>query len=255
MLKLKYTLVFVMVFFLILSTLDIVFGISFWWYLIPLGLLLFFITLGSFRIDLSFYLDVICKIKSENKVVLTFDDGPDEFVTPKVLEVLKKHNVKAVFFIIGDKAESIPSLVKQAFDDGHIIANHSCCHRSLYGFYPSQKVMVDIDKSQEIIKNIIGLRPRFFRPPFGVTNPNMKIAIQRLRLIAVGWSLRSLDTVQSNLDKLSQRISKVKAGDIVLFHDRVQGIEHVLEDFIISCRQQHLDFIRLDEALKMEAYE
>jgi len=255
MLKLKYILILIMILLSVIGPLVAFSGFSPAWYLLPGVILIFFTALGSFKISMSFYFDVFSKIDSNDKIVLTFDDGPDENVTPRLLEVLKKNDVKAVFFFIGHKAEKLPALVKQAFDEGHIIGNHSWCHKNTYGFYTARMVASDLEKAGEVIKNITGVKPKFFRPPFGVTNPNMKIALKKLKLLPVGWSLRSLDTVNHDTPKLKKRISKVKAGDIVLFHDRVESIDLVTDDFIQYCRQQQLGFARLDEALNVNAYD
>lgn len=255
MLKFKFITNIILILVLGIGVLISFYGTSFWWYILPLALLVFFITLGSFRIGMSFYFDVVCDINTENGIVITFDDGPDEKVTPKVLEVLKKNNVKAVFFFIGHKAEKYPDLVQQVFNDGHIIGNHSYCHKNTYGFYSSAKIIADIERTAETIRKIIGVKPKFFRPPFGVTNPSMKSALQKLKILPVGWSLRSLDTVKKDRAKLKNRLAAVKAGDIVLFHDRVEGIDIIVEDFIIYCRQQQLEFVSLEEALNINAYE
>jgi len=255
MLKFNKILLLIIVLLAITGGLVLLFDLSLWWFLLPVILLIFFVMAGSFGIELSFYFDVINRIESNSKVVLTFDDGPDEDLTPKILEILRKNNVKAVFFVIGQKAEMLPGLVKQIFDEGHIIGNHSYRHHNFYGFWSSEKVADDLRKAGDTIKKIIGVRPRFFRPPFGVTNPNIKKAVKHLKLSPVGWSLRSLDTTTRDFDKLNKRISKVKAGDIVLFHDRIAGIDIIISDFIKKCRQQKLEFVPLDEALNVKAYE
>ncbi|HOY31146.1 MAG TPA: polysaccharide deacetylase family protein [Bacteroidales bacterium] len=255
MLKLNFILILVSVLFAVMGILVYFFGLSPWWYVLLGVILIVFTAFGSFRIRMSFYFDVVCRIKSDKNIILTFDDGPDETVTPNVLDVLRRNNVRAVFFVIGSQAEKFPALVKQAFDDGHIIGNHSYCHKNMFGFYSSQKVAADIKKSAGVIKNIIGLAPVFFRPPFGVTNPNIKTALKKLNLLPIGWSLRSLDTVSTEKEKIDIRLAKVKPGDIVLFHDRIAGIELVIDQFIKSCRKQNLGFARLDEALKTNAYE
>jgi len=254
MLKLKYILLLVTIIILIITGLVVSLDISPAWYILPGLIIMFFTILGSFRIDMSFYFDVICKIKSEDRIILTFDDGPDKIITPKLLEVLKKNNVKAAFFVIGWKTEMYPELVKKAYDDGHIIGNHSYCHKNSYGFYTSGKLVADIEKSGETIKKILGVKPVFFRPPFGVTNPNMESALKKLKLIPVGWSLRSLDTVNNHREKLAEKLSKVKPGDIVLFHDRVEGIDLIVDDFIKAARLKKIEFAGLDEALKTKAY-
>lgn len=204
---------------------------------------------------MSFYFKVICNFKSNNKIVITFDDGPDEVVTPKVLEILRKHNVKAAFFCIGSKVEQFPKLVKQAYDEGHVIANHSYCHKNMYGFYSTKKIIADISKCNVVIKNILGVTPKFFRPPFGVTNPNLKRALRKYPLITIGWSLRTFDTMNSNSVMLMKRLLKTKPGDIILFHDNIDNIEKVLDEYLIFCKQHQLRIAPINEMLTMQAYE
>jgi len=240
---------------LCLNALNIIFGINGWLYLIP-GVFLFTMTgIGSFRIGMSFYFDVICKVKSDNGIVITFDDGPHEIVTPKVLEILKNHDVKATFFCIGSKAEQYPELVKRIYDEGHIVANHSYCHKDMYGFYSSKKIIADLTQCNTVLKNILGKSPKFFRPPFGVTNPNMKRALKKYPLIPIGWSLRTLDTVKKNPSEIMDRLRKTKSGDIILFHDRVENIDKVLDEYLFFCKQQNLQIMPLNEMIKLPAYD
>jgi len=255
MMNFKRTSVIFLLLIMFLNLFNILFHISGWWYLIP-GIVLFGMTgLGSFRIGMSFYFDVICKFSSKDQIVITFDDGPHETITPKVLEVLKKHNVKATFFCIGNKVEQHPELVKLAFDEGHLIANHSFCHKNMYGFYSSKAIRNDLCKCNDVIRNIIGVSPKFFRPPFGVTNPNMKRALKKYPLTAIGWSMRSLDTVNKDPLKLMERLKRTRPGDIVLFHDRVENIDKVLDEYLLFCKQQNWQIAPLDEMIKLPAYD
>jgi peptidoglycan-N-acetylglucosamine deacetylase len=251
----KRTSVIFLLLILFLNVFNIIFGISGWWYLLPFVFLFGMTGLGSFRIGMSFYFDVICKFKSNDSIVITFDDGPDERVTPKVLEVLKKHQVKATFFCIGMNAEKYPALVKQTFDEGHIIANHSWCHKNMYGFFSIKKIISDLKRCNDLIKSIIGVNPCFFRPPFGVTNPNMKRALKKFPLAPVGWSLRTLDTVKKDPNQIMERLRKTCPGDIVLFHDRIENIEKVLDEYLLFCKQQNWIIAPLDEMIKLPAYD
>ena len=255
MLNFKRTSVIFLMMILSLNVFNVIFSISGWWYAMPGIFLLTMTGIGSFRIGMSFYFDVICKVPSSNQIVLTFDDGPDEQTTLKVLEILKKHEANATFFCIGSKVEQFPNVVLQTHREGHIIANHSYCHNDFYGFYSKKKIIADLMQCNQIIRETIGEKPRFFRPPFGVTNPNMKRALRKFPLIPVGWSLRTLDTVNSDREILMKKLRQTKAGDIILFHDRVEHIEVVLDEFLSFCKQQHLQIARLDEVLNMPAYE
>lgn len=240
---------------LLLNVMNIIFGISGWWYAIPGVFLLGMAGLGSFRIAMSFYFKVICRFQSTNQIVLTFDDGPHETVTPKVLDVLKKHGVKATFFCIGSRAEQHPQLIRQAYQDGHIIANHSWCHKYTYGFYSTKKILADLQRCNEVLKTIIGVNPKFVRPPFGVTNPNMKRALRKYPLTTVGWSLRTLDTVKKDPADIMRRLKKTRPGNIVLFHDRIENIEKVLDEYLLFCKEQNWQIAPLDEMIKLPAYD
>ncbi len=251
----KRTSVIFLMLILFLNVFNILFQISGWWYLLP-GIVLFGMTgIGSFRIGMSFYFEVICRFKSSDQVVLTFDDGPHESVTPKVLDVLQKHGVKATFFCIGSRAEQHPSLVRRAYAEGHIIANHSWCHKNTFGFYSTKKIIADLRLCNEVLQQIIVVNPRFFRPPFGVTNPNMKRALKKYPLTPVGWSLRTLDTVKKDPAQIMQRLKKTRPGDIVLFHDRIENIEKVLDEYLLFCKEQHWIVAPLDEMIKLPAYD
>jgi peptidoglycan-N-acetylglucosamine deacetylase len=251
----KRTSVIFLLLILFLNVFNIIFGISGWWYVVPVVFLFGMTGLGSFRIGMSFYFEVICKFQSKDEIVITFDDGPDEFVTPKVLEVLKKYEVKATFFCIGNKAEKHPDLIKKIYSAGHIIANHSWCHKNTFGFFSTKKIISDLKRCNEVLQKIITVTPRFFRPPFGVTNPNMKRALKKFPLTPVGWSLRTLDTVKKDPARIMERLKKTRPGDIVLFHDRIENIEKVLDEYLLFCKQKRWQIIPLDEMIKLPAYD
>jgi peptidoglycan-N-acetylglucosamine deacetylase len=109
--------------------------------------------------------------KAANSVALTFDDGPNPKITPKILEVLREKGVQATFFLIGKRAEKYPEVVKKIIDDGHEIGNHSYTHPKLADLLAekgNQAVIDEIKKSSEVLKAITGLKNgnfRFFRPP------------------------------------------------------------------------------------------
>ncbi|MDD4215684.1 MAG: polysaccharide deacetylase family protein [Bacteroidales bacterium] len=225
-------------------------GISPWWFFVAALLYLFFLVVGSSFIKMSFFIEALCRFQSRDKIILSFDDGPDETNTPRILEVLKKHDAKAIFFLIGSNAEQHPELVKRISAAGHNIGNHSYQHNFLYDLKTSQAIEKDITKCNEIIKGITGKESEFFRPPYGVTNPAIKKALIRIKLIPVGWSLRTFDTVTKNKNKLFRKLQKVKPGYIILFHDRVNDIEMILDDFLLFCKEKKLITVLPEEVLK-----
>ncbi len=158
---------------------------------------------------------------SRNEIALTFDDGPDPDVTPKVLDILDSHQAKASFFVIGDKAAAHPELIREIVKRGHSIENHSRKHSSFFGFFAWTALRKDIGTAQEIIAAITGQPPAFFRAPMGIRNPLLDPVIARLGLRYITWTRRGFDTVTGDpavvLDRLTRKLS---AGDILLLHDR-----------------------------------
>jgi len=156
-----------------------------------------------------------------NEIALTFDDGPDPDVTPKVLDILDVHQAKASFFVIGDKAAAQPELIREIARRGHSIENHSLKHSSFFGFFAWTALRKDIGTAQEIISGITGQAPAFFRSPMGMRNPLLDPVISRLGLRYITWTRRGFDTVTGDpavvLDRLTRKLS---AGDILLLHDR-----------------------------------
>ena len=156
-----------------------------------------------------------------NEIALTFDDGPDPDVTPKVLDILDSHHAKASFFVIGDKAAAHPELIREIVKRGHSIENHSLKHSSFFGFFAWTALRKDIGTAQEIILGITGQAPAFFRSPMGIRNPLLDPVISRLGLRYVTWTRRGFDTVTVDPAIVLARLArKMSAGDILLLHDR-----------------------------------
>mgnify|MGYP002385156975 CR=1 FL=1 len=190
-------------------------------------------------------------IRSQNRlksraVALTFDDGPDPAVTPAVLSVLKEKRVPATFFLIGEKAEKYPHLVRQILADGHEIGNHSYSHSYWLGFFSADKLREDLVRCSRVLEEISGEKIRLFRPPFGVTNPRYSRALASLALVSVGWSLRSYDTVTGSSARLLARlVSGVRGGRIVLMHDTLPQTAEALPSFLDYCRDKGIEIGRL----------
>lgn len=177
-------------------------------------------------------------------VALTFDDGPDPELTPAVLSILKETGAKATFFLIGEKAEKHPQLVKAILFDGHQIGNHSYCHSGKLGFLSVSRLEEDLTQCNTILEKIAGRSVTLFRPPFGVTNPNYARVLSRLNLSSVGWSLRSYDTVIRNEEKLVARLKEhLHDGAIILLHDTVAETVAALPDLIADCKKNQLEFV------------
>ncbi len=207
------------------------FGFSALWLSIPFIIYSFIVFLGVKNICSQFFLKVQCVSDDKSKIHLTFDDGPHPIITPQILEVLKNHNQKAVFFCVGKNIEQFPEIIKQIIEQGHDIGNHSYSHSIGFDFMSSQKVNDELEKTNNLIEQFTGKSNRLFRPPYGVTNPNIAKAVKQLGMKTIGWSIRSLDTVKSP-SVVQKRLMNVKPGDIILFHDTIHHTPEILEEFL-----------------------
>ncbi|MCR5004169.1 MAG: polysaccharide deacetylase family protein [Bacteroidales bacterium] len=178
---------------------------------------------ASASINSGVYVRAYCRdtTATEKVAYLTFDDGPHPVYTPAVLNALKKKNAKATFFLIGKNIAGNEDLVRRIKEDGHVIGCHSFTHENTFPLYFRHKMMNDFIKCAQTIEDVTGERPKLFRPPFGVTNPNIASCAKRLNFKVVGWSIRTFDTVTDEDDVVLDRIkSQLEPGCIILLHDR-----------------------------------
>ncbi len=185
---------------------------------------LFFFTIltyGVFVPSSAIFIDVIYRIPQKAKTVyLTFDDGPDETVTPLILDLLYKHNIKAVFFVIAEKAKKYNYIIKRALNEGHKIGNHSLYHSRFFPFFLYKRLKADLKKSQEILNEIAEGHCVYFRPPMGIKNPSMRRVMKDLNLKCVTWDTRGFDTTGMDPALIISKITdNIQNGSIILFHD------------------------------------
>lgn len=228
-----------------------------WFYVLFVLIWILITVLGSFQIKMNYHLQSLNHNYSQknNYVSITFDDGPNAEFTPKVLDLLEKHKAKATFFIIGKNAEKNPDLVRQIEDSGHIIGNHSYSHSNKFGFFSTSKVVWEIKKTDEVIKSITGKTPLIFRPPFGVTNPNIKKALKQTGHHSIGWSKRSFDTTSLSEETIFKRVSdQLKRGDVILLHDQNRKTIAVLERLLLFLEQHQLKSVSVDQLFEIQAY-
>lgn len=224
--------------------------------------LLFFVFLGitswgAFDIRLNYFSKNICKSSptSKKEIALTFDDGPHE-ITAEILDVLLKYNAKATFFCIGKQIEKQPLIFKRIVAEGHIVGNHSYSHSNWNGFFSTHKIVSEIKQTEDLIFQLVNKKPKLFRPPFGVTNPNIAKAINRTRQTVIGWNVRSLDTVIESENAVLNRIKKrIQPGSIVLLHDTSTKTVHVLEQLLLFLQTQDYKIKTIEELLEIPAYE
>lgn len=203
-----------------------------------------YIALGVFRMRAQIFLPAICSFPLTNKknIVLTFDDGPHPDGTARILDILALHNAKAIFFCLGKKIATYPELAQRIVSEGHILANHSYAHSNFIGMYSTRKVINEIQKTEAEIERFMPSL-KLYRPPFGVTNPNIAKALKVLNIQAVGWNQRSFDTVSKSPEKIIGRITRyTQNGDIVLFHDTQPVTASILADYLLLTTNKGFTF-------------
>jgi peptidoglycan/xylan/chitin deacetylase (PgdA/CDA1 family) len=229
-------------------------GASLGWIAGALGVYISLLVLGTIFIRWNFYIRSFNKSSNKKLVALTFDDGPAE-QTAAILDVLKKEGVEAAFFSIGKNAAAHPELVKRWDTEGHVVGNHSYEHGFNFDWKLSKNMVKELGQTNDTIKSLIGKTPRLFRPPYGVTNPNLAKAVKRTNMHSIGWSIRSFDTRAKDPKELLERILlNVEGGDIILLHDSMLITKDILTALIKKVREKGYTFSRVDKMLEIDAY-
>ncbi|HPE77576.1 MAG TPA: polysaccharide deacetylase family protein [Draconibacterium sp.] len=229
------------------------FGFEYAWIFLIVLILIYsvVVTLGVVKVKWQFFMPVICKVPNKQKVVfLSFDDGPGE-KTRAILDLLKDYKATGNFFCVGKRLEENPELAKLLVDEGHFIGNHTYSHSNKFPLQSKKEMVAEIENTNSLIKKITGTANRYFRPPYGVSNPNIATAIRKLNMICIGWSIRSFDTMDNVGNKALNKItSNLKSGDIILLHDTSPQIIFILEQLLIFLLENGFTTQRIDKYLE-----
>jgi polysaccharide deacetylase family sporulation protein PdaB len=192
---------------------------------------------------------------SEKKVALTFDDGPDERFTPKILDILKANNVKATFFIVGKRANEDPELVKRIVREGHVIGNHSFSHANLPKLDEKQ-FEEQIRSSEAAIKQLIGYAPKLIRPPYGAINEEQVKWVSEHNYVIVNWNVDSLDWKSLGSEQVLTNVMKqTRPGSIILQHSGgaasqdLSGTVEALPSIISKLKANGYEMVTIPELL------
>ncbi len=195
-----------------------------------------------------------------DRVALTFDDGPDGVYTPLVLDVLQEYNVPATFFLIGQNVEKYPEVAQRIVDEGHILANHSWSHPRLSDIGASE-LAEEINKTEDIMEAITGLRTTLMRPPYGAVNEDALEQLIEMDYYVINWSVDSVDWRDQAVDPiLINTLPDVRGGAIILFHSSRGSGENptatamALPELIETLRMQGYTFVTVDELLNIPPY-
>jgi peptidoglycan/xylan/chitin deacetylase (PgdA/CDA1 family) len=194
----------------------------------------------------------------KQSIALTIDDGPDPEVTPAVLDLLARHQVRATFFCIGDRVRQHPELARRIAREGHEIGNHSEHHRYVFSLFGPAAMRREIAVAQESIRTVCQAVPRFFRAPAGLRNPFLQPCLADLSLQLASWTRRGYDTVNADTEIVLERLTRnLKAGDILLLHDGCAAraadgtpvILAVLPRLLSTLASQRLSCVTLSEGV------
>jgi peptidoglycan/xylan/chitin deacetylase (PgdA/CDA1 family) len=224
---------------------------------LPLAAFLFACLLAPFVPRWQLFLPVITRGDRRSKnVALTFDDGPDPATTPLLLDLMAAHDIRATFFVIGDKAERHPDLIAHILEHGHTLGNHTMHHDSFLMLRTTATLRRGIGQCQEVLTRH-GVQTLVFRPPVGIVNPRLAPELKRHNLDCILFNRRGNDFGNRRIDQLSAAIIKgLKAGDIIMLHDRppsrgepVSRLMHHVEVVIAGVRTAGLGVVPLERLI------
>jgi peptidoglycan/xylan/chitin deacetylase (PgdA/CDA1 family) len=194
-------------------------------------------------------------VNDPSAIAITFDDGPNPTMTPRLLDLFDRHDAKATFFLIGKFVRSCPALAKEIAERGHVIGNHTETHPPLT-FLSPQQIENELDRCDDAIVSATGQKPTWMRPPFGYRSLLLDGIVRRRRGAGITmWSKAARDWRTQSPEPVIQRLRRVCGGDIVLLHDgdhRVlegdrQHVLRALEYWLPRWKDAGLRFVKLDD--------
>lgn len=193
----------------------------------------------------------------KKQVALTFDDGPDSVYTPQMLDVLSKHQVRGTFFLIGNRAELFPDVVKRIVQEGHIVGNHTMTHPDILKLTTEQTAQ-NICQAEETLASLIDYRTSLFRSPYGSLNPERIKEIEKLGYKIIAWNVDSLDWKSLTAEQVQYNIlENAKEGSIILQHssggdeENLSGSVEALGAVITELKNEGYSFVTIPELLDL----
>ncbi len=188
---------------------------------------------------------------SRKVLYLTFDSGYENGATEKILDVLKKHNIKAAFFLVGNYIEKNADLVRRMVEEGHIVANHTMHHYDMSKLTEKESFAKELQGLEELFRQVTGKElPKYYRPPQGIySEDNLKMA-QELGYKTVFWSLAYVDWNNDSQPTKEQAFAKllprVHNGAVVLLHSTSQTNAEILDELLTKWEDQGYTFENID---------
>jgi len=192
------------------------------------------------------------------QLALTYDDGPNDPHTLRLLDVLAKHNVHATFFMIGRYVKQWPEIVRDVVKAGHVVGNHTFNHPNLI-FVSSSQTLKEIQQCELALTDATGEHSRLFRPPFGGRRPATLRVVREAGLVPVMWNIAGNDWKGKPAGYVEERLRRrIRGGDVILLHDgshltfgadRSQTV--IATDTLIArCKADGREFVTIPEMIK-----
>ena len=191
-------------------------------------------------------LEDVIKHPERKKIAITFDDGPHPVWTPKLLEGLKEREVLATFFLIGSNIDGNETVVKEIYENGHIVGNHTFHHVEMTKL-SDEKAMEEIRMTNEKISAITGEPVSFMRPPFGAWQKGLE---KEMQVLPVNWSVDTLDWTTKNADEIVNKVvTEVKENDIILMHDCYESSVNAALRIVDILKESGYEFVTVEELI------
>jgi len=184
-------------------------------------------------------------------IALTFDDGPNQKLTPRLLDLLAQHHIHATFFVVGENAAQYPEILQRAVREGHEIGNHSWSHPN-FAKLSDDAVRAQIERTEDAITAATGARSHLLRPPYGSITPHQKHLLHDdLGYEIILWDVDPLDWKNPGPSVVANRILReTRPGSIVLSHDiHAQTIE-AMPAALRQLEEKGFKFVTVSELLK-----
>jgi peptidoglycan/xylan/chitin deacetylase (PgdA/CDA1 family) len=197
-------------------------------------------------------------IRGSRQIALTYDDGPNDLHTLKLLDVLAKHSVRATFFMIGRYVQQRPDIARAVAEAGHVIGNHTFTHPLLI-FKSEAQTRAELVDCHRALDNAFGSHSSLFRPPWGGRRPATLRIARELGLQTIMWNVTAYDWKAPSTAVIENRIVRqVRGGDVILLHDgghRALGADRAqtviaTENLIRRYRDQGYEFVTAPEMMK-----
>lgn len=193
-----------------------------------------------------------CHGNSSMKIALTFDDGPHPKYTPEILDILKKYDVKATFFLIGENVELYPDLVKRILCEGHEIGNHTFTHQKI-SEYTEHQLSAEMEHCESVIYETVEYQTKLFRPPGGKLDNKVRRLAEAFDYKVILWNIDTRDWAHESAEAIKKNVvENIEAGSIILMHDYISSpspTPSALELFLPRLLEEGYSFSVVSELL------